>query len=150
MKIFRKLLSLFLAFLFVLQLFPLRYIGNFAVEAFALESNQNINGYNFDIPKESDNTINVEIPETIIEPEGYSYKETAYEYEYDEALSENENRFLEIIFENTYFSELTNDEKAFVHWLYPSCRITDSFQQVRYLTLLNLPVPGLLIRCRMH
>ena len=114
MKIFRKLLSLFLAFLFVLQLFPLRYIGNFAVEAFALESNQNINGYNFDIPKESDNTINVEIPETIIEPEGYSYKETAYEYEYDEALSENENRFLEIIFENTYFSELTNDEKAFV------------------------------------
>ncbi|MBE6899475.1 MAG: RHS repeat-associated core domain-containing protein [Ruminococcaceae bacterium] len=114
MKNFKKLLSLLLAFLFVLQLFPLKYIGNFAVEAFALESDQNTNGYNFDIPKESDNTINVEIPETIIEPEGYSYEETLYEYEYDDSLSENENRFLEIIFENTHFSELTNDEKVFV------------------------------------
>ena len=67
MKNFKKILSLFLAFLFVLQLFPLKYIGNFAVEAFALENAESITGYEFDIPKESDNTIDVDIPETFVD-----------------------------------------------------------------------------------
>ena len=93
MKSLKKLVSLFLAFLFVMQLFPIKYIGNFAVKAFALEKIETISEYDFKIPKETVNTVDVKIPETIIEPDGYTYEEVEYEYQYDNTLSEEENRF---------------------------------------------------------
>ncbi len=67
MKCFKKLLSLTLALLFVLQLLPMQYLGMKTIEAFAAETNYVQNGYEFDIPKESDNTVDVEIPETFID-----------------------------------------------------------------------------------
>ncbi len=67
MEHFKKLISLFLALLFVLQLLPMQYLGMKTIEAFAAETNPIQNGYEFDIPKESDNTVTAEIPETFID-----------------------------------------------------------------------------------
>ena len=125
MKIFRKLLSLFLAFLFVLQLLPIKYIGNFAVKAFALENTESITGYEFDIPKESDNTVDVDIPDTVIMPEGFSYDTP----EINETDIESEDGF-ENPEDTSSVSSDAEEERQEVYVPYCSIGFSNTFEEL--------------------
>ncbi|MBQ7873631.1 MAG: RHS repeat protein, partial [Oscillospiraceae bacterium] len=67
MNYLKKSISIFLATLFMLQLLPMKYFGNLYVEALAAETIEIPDEYEFDIPVESDNTVDAVIPETFID-----------------------------------------------------------------------------------
>ena len=114
MNYLEKLISMFLAVLFILQLFPMKYFGDLYVEALAAEIIEIPEEYEFDIPMESDNTVDAIIPKTFILSENYLYEEENIGYKYDNNLSEDENYLFSLALNHSCFSELNEADKTFV------------------------------------
>ncbi|MBR6657586.1 MAG: RHS repeat protein, partial [Oscillospiraceae bacterium] len=80
----KKVVSLLLANLLVFQLLPMEYLGVKAKNVFAYEKEMYNLGYNFEIPKETDNKFILETPETFVDDD-YQNEKT----QIDDILTDN-------------------------------------------------------------
>ena len=104
----KKMISLMLVLLFIIQLLPMRYLGLKTIEAFAAETTELSSGYEFEVPKEADNTVTTVIPETIIEPEGYSYESFDPSHDNNNEIFEGEDT---LVITEEYSATATSDEE---------------------------------------